>query len=182
MAAQGLKAWSAGLAALLAFSASAAADPLEHAVAGPGRICLKQGSFLLLAGERAVDFAGGMESMRIGIEGPRGRYRIAESDFFLAQTEESDTLRSGGYADRPVDRRDGSRTYRSRGKGVGYAIYGRGPFGGQGWRMLAFIDGKALTGGAADAAIHRRYEVGETEMSRCIHSFRYGWEDFLPPE
>lgn len=162
---------SAGVVALMA-TGSAAADPPPDSVAGPGLLCFKYSTFDLLAGERVVAVSGSPESMEITIEGPAGRYVVAESEIFAPPA----------HLGRRVARQAKTTVYAVPGNEVRYAVYGRASFAPREDSLIVWISGPALTGGATDAALYARFAVADPDRAKCIHTFTYSWDAYLPDE
>lgn len=158
--------------AALASSSPSAADTLRNPVAGPGLLCFKYSTFQLLAGERAVAFSGSPESMEITIDGPSGRYAVAESEIFAPPA----------HRGRRVARRAGTIVYAIPDDKDHYAIYGRTSFSPGKDRLIVWLSGSVLTGGAQDAAIYTRLTIVDPDRTKCIHTFTYSWDAFLPSD
>lgn len=154
------------LCTLVLLTCSAAnAEPLKTPVVGPQRLCFKYSTFNLLVGERVADFSGGFERMSITIEGPAGRYEIAESEIFVP------LARVG----RLVLSHNSTHVYRARTWKPGYAIYGRTHFSPDQDLLVIWLSGSALKGSRKDAAIYSRFDVGPIDIAKCGSGFTYSW-------
>jgi hypothetical protein len=160
------------LAALLPLGAFAAgsveqAETNETAPAGPGRLCLRDSSIDLVAGETVRVVEGGLHGLRLIISGPAGRFTYAENEAFAEPRE----------AGRPVAVRAGLRVMRHRlRRAISYLFHGPVAAYGDGRaRPLVWIRGAALSGARTDLAILSRVRIGAPDG--CMLRYDYGWED-----
>ena len=154
-----------------AMAGNAWADSALPPVIGPKKVCLKYGSFDLLDGERVIDSGGAVESVWLQVRGRVGSFDVRESEIF-AEPKVPRTL---------VATSDGTKVYRMTGGGrVSYALYGHAHILGEGDKLVIVLSGPAFTGGRADAAIYRRFQIGDPKGVKCGQYYEYGWEYFLP--
>ena len=156
---------AAVFAALICASPAVAQGlPLPEPVIGPKLICFKYSSFSLAKGERITHFGGGMESMGLHVQSPRGSYNIGESEIFA-------TPRLG----RLMSDRDGTRVYRLKTNSREYAVAGATDFSDDRDNVIVRLDGDAFTGGQRDERIYRRFKIGDPVRLDCVQTFTYGW-------
>jgi hypothetical protein len=156
----------------LASASATSADTLRDPVAGPGLLCFKYSTFRLLDGERVIAFSGGAVSLEITIDGPSGRYAIAEGEIFAPPA----------HLGRRVVRQAKTTVYAVPSREPLYAIYGRTSFAPEKDHLIVWLSGPALTGSIKDAAIYARFAVTDPGQTKCIHTFTYSWDAFLPPD
>jgi hypothetical protein len=151
------------IAASLGLASTAHAEPLAKPVNGPTTLCFKYSTFELVSGEVAVDFIGGLEGMRLEIEGPKGKYFIDESEIFAPPHA----------AKMPVSKRGMGTTY-SLDEG-GYVIFGPTTFSHGADRPVVRLSGDALKGTPEDAEIYRRFDIRDPRGAGCRQVFTYTW-------
>ena len=141
------------------------AAPLDRPVEGPKRLCFKYSTFDLLPGETVVSFTGGMEGMSLSVDSPAGRYEVAESEIFASPKRLRGKVFSQGD----------TSVFRGAGRTRRYAIYGKTSYSDGKDRLVIWLSGPALTGGAGDAAIYRRFAVQDPRTVSCEMQFTYAW-------
>jgi hypothetical protein len=107
----------------------------------------------------------GLEGMAIEVEGPQGRYSVAESEIFGRPAA----------LGRRVNR-NGGTTYFRRGDPVRYAVTGRTSYSPNRDTLLLWVSGAPLTGRTTDAAFYSRVTVGDPASVDCDHRYLYGWD------
>ena len=135
----------------------------QFRTAGPARVCLRDTSIDLLPGENAyLDYLG-FHHGAIRVVGPRGQFVVWDGEAWI-EPHGAETVpdRQG----RPLRRlyREG-RPY--------YLIYGPA-----GDRPRVRVEGDAL-GRSNDAAILRRIQLSQADLSSCRRRFDYGSEILL---
>ena len=135
----------------------------QFRTAGPARVCLADTSIDLLPGENAyLDYLG-IHHGAIRVVGPRGQYVVWDGEAW-ADPRHGETV---------WDRQGRSllRLYR-QGRPY-YLIYGPTAV-----RPRVRVEGDAL-GRSSDAAILRRIQLNQADLSSCRRRFEYGWGPVL---
>lgn len=138
-------------------------------VIGPKTICFAHSSFALNAGERVESEQIGAHGVSLRIQGPSGFYEITENE----------AMRMPARLGRKVHQSGDTSIFRSRSRPVSYAFIAPTTSSRSEPRMIAFISGEVLSGGANDALIYRRLTVADPSLTRCDHTYRYGFDAML---
>ncbi len=158
----------AALTIALATGSSAWLDTPEPETIGPKLLCFKYSSFQLLEGERVTDVRIGIHAMVIEVDGPAGRYTVAESDNFRRPASLGTWVaRSGGT------------TYHRSGNPPSYAVTGRTSYSTERDVLVLWVSGSALNGRRTDAAVFTRVMVGDPAPLPCDYRYLYGFDVFL---
>ena len=152
---------------VLAVSA-APATAQDRPVAGPGTICLKHSSFNLLPGEAVEGFGGGVESMHLTLRTASGPVEIVESEILARPRPLGVLVTRSGMTSIYRGFLRNSWSYRFT-RPTDFATDGDRP-------LVLVLRGPGLKGGARDAAIYRRFKVGDPQSLQCHHRFAYGWD------
>lgn len=138
-------------------------------VVGPKIICFAYSSFALNAGERVVSEQIGAHGISLRIQGRSGFYEITENE----------VMRMPARLGRKVHQSGDTSIFRSRSRPFSYAFVVPTASSRSEPRMVAFISGEVLSGGADDASIYRRFTVADSSLTRCDHTYRYGFDAML---
>jgi len=161
-----------GLACLAAGPAAAISVALPD-IRGPQVVCFKYSAFRLAKGERVADLELGLEGLSLDVSGPRGTFTIAESEIW----------RQPETPAAPVLQRDDLTAFQDRtAEGPRYGLLGQTYFSAGRDRLLIWLSGPALDGGAADREILGRFMVGDPGKFDCGRRYTYTMDADGPEE